>query len=188
MISETWIFEKTSLVSSEGSINNYSLIVLQIGPSRNPHNPPDYQDQDSAIENEEAPEIDQPEPQHEDITPNEPEEARNITLKFGETLRVFHPHSKRLQSIISTSSINAHTQKTPVRTQEHNKPYLPFRTRSEFEQAEIFGSFNVTNSHIDRQLQLLHRMGCGDEIPMANSREYHRLLEDGVFFEELGEV
>jgi hypothetical protein len=133
-------------------------------------------------------EIDQQESEHDEGIPNDLDEAQKTILQPGETLRIFHPHSKRSKSAVLTPSINNRPGTTPIRTKEHENAHLPFRTRAEFQQAEIFGDYNVTNLQIDRQLQLLHSMGCGGEIPMANSRDYHRLLEDGAFFEDLGEV
>ena len=56
-------------------------------------------------------------------------------------------------------------------------PWHPFRTRLDFEQAELFLCTNASNPYIDSQLKLIHAGApSGHGITLKSAREFHTIL------------
>jgi hypothetical protein len=116
-----------------------------------------------------------------DVTgdPSSSDIGPGVTLRHGETLVVYHPHSRRPRRIVSTAELHAphkHTTRHDIKTPQAS--YAPFPTRADFEQAEIFINNDCSNKLIDTQLKFGRRNGAG--LRVKSSHEMHKLLMRGV--------
>lgn len=106
----------------------------------------------------------------------------SFPLQPDETLVVPHPFSgkepyvfKRGSEVerLSTGALRQHL------SSDGTKAWFPFRTRQDFEQAELFILSHCSNRHIDQQLQLI-KQHCPKEhagrITLSSAREMHELL------------
>lgn len=84
----------------------------------------------------------------------------------------YHPASGRQPEILGTTiPDNGASSPTPYRSPTALAPWHPFRSREDFEQAEIFVRFDASNPQMDNQLNLNRR--SGSRISLKNSREVH---------------
>ena len=114
-----------------------------------------------------------------DINPPSIGANQMVTLKPGETLILYHPHSQCPMRIIPTVDLHGPTERTirhDIRRLEDS--YAPFPTRADFEQTEIFINDGCSDKHIDKQLKFQRRNGMA--LQMKTAREMHALLARGV--------
>lgn len=98
-------------------------------------------------------------------------------VELGQTLVVYHPFAGHPPEIIDTAHL-AWTWELNVHPPSE-EPYAPFRTHTDFEQAEIFIFHNLPDSVINDQLQLNQRVfqASGQGVqPMKNACEMHKIL------------
>jgi hypothetical protein len=94
-------------------------------------------------------------------------------LQLGQTLVIYHPFAGQPPEIIETANLAWTQEPNPPSPSE--EPWEPFGTRADFEQAEFFLHHNCTNSMINGQLQLNHKVSPG-VFTMKNAREMHKIL------------
>ena len=104
----------------------------------------------------------------------------NTPLQLGQTLVVYHPHSQHPPEIINTPELTF--PREPRQSLLPVKPWAPFTSRDDFEQAELFIKHNCTNRHINDQLCLNHKRSLHNQSPggppsMKNAREMHKILD-----------
>jgi len=106
-------------------------------------------------------------------------DPKEVVLQPGETLIVYHPHSRCPIRIVSTAELYGPTERG-VRD-DIKKPedsYAPFPTRADFEQAEIFANHNSSDKLINDELKFVCRNGLSLKVKTA--RKMHELLARGV--------
>lgn len=54
-------------------------------------------------------------------------------------------------------------------------PWHPFPCRADFEQAELFLRFDVSDPQIDAQLKLIRSFSRG--VTMESAKDFHKILE-----------
>jgi len=104
---------------------------------------------------------------------------QSFTLKPGETLIMYHPHSQRPMHVTPTADLHGPTEHT--HRHDITKPedsYAPFPTRADFEQAEIFVNDGCSDGHINKQLRF--QRGNGMHLQMKTARDMHAFLAQGV--------
>ena len=102
-----------------------------------------------------------------------------VTIQHGETLIVYHPHSRCPMRIVPTAELHSphkHTVRHDIKTQQAS--YAPFPTRADFEQAEIFINNNCSDKYINTQLKFECRNGM--DLKVKSSCEMHKLLTHSV--------
>jgi len=98
-----------------------------------------------------------------------------VVLQPGETLVVYHPHSRCSTHIVPTAKLYSpteHTVRHDIKKPEDS--YAPFPTRADFEQAEIFVNNNCSNKLINEQLKFVCRNGV--RLKVKTARKMHELL------------
>lgn len=102
-------------------------------------------------------------------------------LQLGQTLIIYHPHAQHPPEIVNTNTLSLTREPQPLPLPE--EPWAPFRSRDDFEQAELFIKHNCPNPMINDQLRLnqkrdLHHHGLGNPPLMKNACEMHKILEE----------
>lgn len=101
-----------------------------------------------------------------------------VTLQPGETLVIYHPHSRCPMRIVPTAELHS-TSERAIR-HDIKKPedsYAPFPTRADFEQAELFVNNNCSDKLVNSQLKFGRQNGMNLEVKTA--RKMHELLARG---------
>jgi hypothetical protein len=75
---------------------------------------------------------------------------------------------------------------SPTPFHENTPPWHPFPSRADFEQAELFLRFDVSDPQIDAQLKL--NCPLGHSVTMESAREFHRILAQIPDIELIPEV
>lgn len=109
---------------------------------------------------------------------SDPEALIKTPLPLGKTLIIYHPHAQHPPEIIDTTTLSLTREPQPSSTP--TTPWAPFKSRDDFEQAELFIKHNCTNSLIDDQLHLNQKRDLHPDGPpsMKNAREMHKILEE----------
>src|ERR1700683_1982181 len=105
---------------------------------------------------------------------------RPSNLNDGEVWVEYHPASGRLPEILFLADRPAPTSTTALPSKpfdESGPPWYPFKLRADFEQAELFLRFDVSNSQIDAQLKLMVTdCPLGHSVTMKSAKEFHVIL------------
>lgn len=104
-----------------------------------------------------------------------PEHEELGTLQPGQTLIVYHPFAEHPPEIIDTANLTW-TQELET-SPPPEEPWAPFKTRADFEQAELFLHHNCADSMINDQLKLNHAISPGVQT-MKNAHEMHKILAE----------
>lgn len=110
-------------------------------------------------------------------------------LQPGQTLITYHPFAQHPPEIIDTTSLLS--TREPNFYPPSEEPYAPFKTRADFEQAEIFIRHNCTNTMINDQLQLnqgVSQAGEPNVQTMKNAREMHNILAKAGQYQDTSSV
>lgn len=109
-------------------------------------------------------------------------------LALGQTLVVYHPFSEHPAEIVDTECL-AWTREPDI-CLPSEEPHAPFKTRADFEQAEIFICHNCTDSMINDQLRLNQRVSQAgkDGHTMKNAREMHKILAQAGQYQDTSSV
>jgi len=110
-------------------------------------------------------------------------------LQPGQTLIIYHPFAQQPPEIIDTA--NLVSTREPDFYPLSEEPYAPFKTRADFEQAEIFIRHNCTNTMINDQLRLNQRVSNTGEPgvqTMKNAREMHNILARAGQYQDTSSV
>lgn len=102
-------------------------------------------------------------------------------------LVVPHPHSGQAPYVVPEYDDTLDQPAKPqLSGQDSSEPWSPFRTREDFEQAELFALHSCSDVLINGQLSLIRR-ACGSEtkITLQSAKELHELLETGREHEDL---
>jgi hypothetical protein len=116
---------------------------------------------------------------------------RPIDLGDGEVWVEYHPASGKPPELLSSMDI-----RTPATTALPSKPFdeevppwYPFKSRADFEQAELFLRFDVSDPHIDAQLKLMVTdCPLGHSVTMTSAKEFHAILAQIPVLESMPEV
>ncbi|KAG8710978.1 hypothetical protein FRC11_003923 [Ceratobasidium sp. 423] len=124
----------------------------------------------------------------EQVGPNSPpspniEERSNEDippLEEGKVWVRYHPASNQRSGYLVVSS-SQRMQTEPCTTS--HPIHSPFRTHTDFLQAEIFSKYNVSDKHIDAQLKMLHETGAykGDShspLTLKSAADYHEVMRN----------
>ena len=107
----------------------------------------------------------------------------------GQTLIVYHPFSGQPPEIVDTAHL-AWTREPDI-CPPAEEPYAPFKTRTDFEQAEIFIRHNFADTAINDQLQLNQRVSQTTDQgahTMKNAREMHKILAEAGQYQDTSSV
>ena len=96
-------------------------------------------------------------------------------LHPGQTLIVYHPFAEHHSEVVNTADL-LWTQELAT-SPPSEEPWAPFKTRVDFEQAELFLHHNCPDSMINNQLQLNHKVSPGVQT-MKNAYEMHKILAE----------
>ena len=93
-------------------------------------------------------------------------------LQLGETLIIYHPHAQNPPEIVDTTTL-LHMRE-PQPSLLCLEPWVPFSSRDDFKQAELFIKHNCTNQLINDQLSLnkkqdLHHHHPAESPSMKNA-------------------
>lgn len=121
------------------------------------------------------------------------QDPKTWQLQLGETLVVYHPHSKRPPQVLSTKELLAPRQtpksfESSLPLDDSRPPYFPFKTLADFGQTELFVKRDQTDSHINEQLDLWRRHAPGTGVTLRNAREMHKCLEAAGTEEDISKV
>lgn len=107
-------------------------------------------------------------------------------LDEGEVWVEYHPASGKRPEILRPQGL-AHRVDTPVMSFDATMPaWHPFRTRADFEQAELFLRYDCTDSYINGQLKLIHSSSpLGHSITLESAKEMHDTLAQIPRIEDL---
>ena len=101
---------------------------------------------------------------------------RPTQLDEGEVWVEYHPASVRHPEILRPEQAAPIASISPP----HDMgvpPWHPFRTRADFEQAELFLRYDCTDSYINGQLKLIHSGSpLGHSITLKSAKEMHTTL------------
>ena len=111
------------------------------------------------------------------------------TLHLGQTLIVYHPFAQHSPEIVDTQKLLL--TREPDILSPSEKPYTPFKTRTDFEQAELFVRHNCTNTMINDQLRLNQKVSQAGEPgahTMKNAHEMHKILAEAGEYQDTSSV
>jgi hypothetical protein len=99
-------------------------------------------------------------------------------LGDGEIWVEYHPASGKAPEILCPGDHQPPPVTLPLHLSDKNiPPWHPFRTRLDFEQAELFLQTNASNTYIDSQLKLIHAGSPLDRgITLKSAKELHTIL------------
>ena len=111
-------------------------------------------------------------------------------LGDGEIWVEYHPASGKAPEIFRPEDHQPPPVALPSHPFDKNMPpWHPFRTRLDFEQAELFLRTNASNPYIDSQLKLIHAGSPSDHgITLKSAKELHTILHLITDIELLPEV
>lgn len=111
-------------------------------------------------------------------------------LEEGEIWVEYHPLSGKKPKVIRPAEIHDHPVTLPTEPHDPRTPaWYPFRTRLDFEQAELFIRFGCTDSYMDDQLKLIKSgSSSGHQITLKSSKEVHETLGRVPVIENLPRV
>ncbi|KDN40330.1 hypothetical protein RSAG8_08240, partial [Rhizoctonia solani AG-8 WAC10335] len=103
-------------------------------------------------------------------------------LEEGKIWARQHPSSKLRSAYLAPS---ASRQATHASLKADIPPHSPFRTRTDFLQAEIFSKFNASDKQIDTQLKMLHETGAYNgnttsPLTLRNATDYHNVMNQAA--------
>jgi hypothetical protein len=110
-------------------------------------------------------------------------------LNEGEVWVRYHPASGKLPEILNSIENPILAPKITVPETLFNRsppPWHPFSCRADFEQAELFVRFDVSDPQINAQLKLVTSVGSG--ITIKSAKELHKILAQIPTSEILPEV
>ena len=113
-------------------------------------------------------------------------------LQLGQTLVVYHPFAGRHPEIVKTVELmQLQESNIPPSPESPVEPYAPFKTRADFEQAEIFVRHNCTDTMINDQLRLNQQVSEASEqgvYTMKNAHEMHKTLAQAGQYQDTSSV
>jgi hypothetical protein len=111
-------------------------------------------------------------------------------LDKGEVWVEYHPASGKCPEILRAEQMSRPSVTLPtVPFDEQVSPWHPFRSRADFEQAELFLRGDCTDSFIDAQLKLIHAGSpLGHSITLQSAKEMHQILTQIPTIEDLPDV
>lgn len=106
------------------------------------------------------------------------ETDRPPSLEEGEIWVEYHPLSGKTPEILRPGQSDHSPVALPSNAPDpRTPPWYPFRTRWDFEQAELFIRFGCTDSYMDNQLKLIKSGATsGHQITLSSSRVVHETL------------
>ena len=108
-------------------------------------------------------------------------------LQPGETLIVYHPHSKFPMHITPTTDLHSQSEDTTrCDTETQKASCAPFPTRADFNQAAIFINNNCSDKFINTQLKFLRDNGMC--LKVKNACQMHKLLVCGTEDDSIGNL
>lgn len=108
---------------------------------------------------------------------NEPEHVHNEPRELDDIQVEHHPHSQ-LPSTIHRFAEFSRSRPTEEHTPRNNSPWEPFRTRLDFEVAEIALEAAMTKDQTNRLLDLFHRSATGNDSFTLHNHDEVRSLWD----------
>ena len=94
----------------------------------------------------------------------------------GDIVIEYHPYSKKEKRVISAEEFKASLNNTPELTEPpDDEPWRPFRSREDFEFAELIHDAALNQPQIDRLIKLIRR--CQD-TPGSFTLRNHKDLKD----------
>ena len=110
---------------------------------------------------------------------------RPSQLEEGEIWVEYHPASGKRPEISRPQDVVRCV--APVMPYDATTPpWHPFRTRADFEQAELFLRYDCTDSYINGQLKLIHSSSpLGHNITLESSKDMHATLAQIPHIEHL---
>ena len=102
----------------------------------------------------------------------------------------YHPLSRKKSEILRPEDTHESPVTLPSEPQDPRTPaWYPFRTRSDFEQTELFIRFGCTDLYMDNQLKLIKSGSIsGHQITLTSSKEVHETLARVLVIEQLPQV
>ena len=98
-------------------------------------------------------------------------------LDEGEIWIEYHPASGKHPEILRPQGLVQCVVPPVMPYDATTPPWHPFRTRADFEQAELFLRYDCTDSYINGQLKLIHSSSpLGHNITLESSKEMHATL------------
>jgi hypothetical protein len=111
---------------------------------------------------------------------------RPSQLDEGEIWVEYHPASGRHPEILRPQGAAPFSATTSTPYDMAMPPWHPFRTRADFEQAELFLRHDCTDSYINAQLKLIHSGSpLGHSITLESAKEMHTTLAQIPHIEDL---
>jgi hypothetical protein len=111
-------------------------------------------------------------------------------LNEGEVWVEYHPASGKHPEILCPMDTTPLGPSLPVEPFDHRTPpWYPFKSRSDFEQAELFLRFDVSDPHIDAQLKLMVTdCPLGHNVTLRSAKEFHAMLAQVPALEGMPDV
>ena len=103
----------------------------------------------------------------------------------------YHPASGKPPELLSSMDIRipATTTLPSKPFDEKVPPWYPFKLWADFEQAELFLRFDISDPHIDAQLKLMVTdCPLGHSVTMTSAKEFHAILAQIPVLESMPEV
>lgn len=101
-----------------------------------------------------------------------------VRLNEGEVWVKYHPASGKSPKILNSVDNPILPPRIPLPAMSFDKTlpaWHPFSCRADFEQAELFLCFDVSDPQINAQLKLIRSFSHG--ITMRSAKDFHRILE-----------
>ena len=96
------------------------------------------------------------------------------TPKAGDIIIEYHPHSKKATRILSSEEFKASLSDDSEPTEpQDDKPWLPFRSREDFEFAELVNDATLNKTQVERLIKLIRR--CQDAPGSFTIKNYNEL-------------
>jgi hypothetical protein len=117
---------------------------------------------------------------------------RPTNLSEGEVWVEYHPASGKLPEIQCSMDMAPPASATALPSEPFDEKvpaWHPFKSRANFEQAELFLRFDVSDPHIDAQLKLM-ATDCplGHGVTMSSAKELHATLAQIPVLESIPDV
>ena len=110
-------------------------------------------------------------------------------LNEGEVWVEYHPASGKRPEILYPMDTLPHGPLPAEPFDDRLPPWYPFKSRADFEQAELFLRFDVSDSHIDAQLKLMVTdCPLGHSVTLQSANEFHATLAQIPALESLPDV
>jgi hypothetical protein len=105
---------------------------------------------------------------------------RPTDLNEGEVWVEYHPASEKPPKILFSAErpVPAPTTVLPSKPSDESvPPWHPFKSRADFEQAELFLRFDVGDAQINAQLkQMVTDCPLGHSVTIRSAKEFHSIL------------